>query len=251
MSANGSWHVLYTDSPEWTKVRTSNTLSTSIDFGDFDGNGTTDAFRLLGGQARVSFSTRDRGQWSDWENVGRYVGDTSVADLGFGDFDGDGVTDVLRAYRGSLEVAFATRDRSQWSTWRRVKTSKARVALLRLGDFDGDGVTDAFRRGSDERWYVSYATSDRTPWTDWTVIGSSHVPLGELGFGDFDGDGATDVLRSQGRVWYASYSANGRGSSSLWTRINRSPVPVATLSFSDVNGDGSTDAIFAERVTPS
>ncbi len=250
VAAHGRWYVLYTGTTDWTEVRKSNTVSSSLGFGDFDGNGTTDAFRLISGNGRVSYSTRDRGGWSDWTDIGRYF-KSSVPRIGFGDFDGDGVTDALQSYDGGFQVSFATRDGSEWSPWQKLKSSETDVGLLRFADFDGDGVTDVFRRGSDSRWYVSFATSDRSPWTDWTVIGRSEVPLAELAFGDFDGNGTTDIFRSQGNAWYASFSSKERAYSSVWQRIKRARLPVSSISFSDVDGDGSTDAIYFDRVRPS
>jgi trypsin len=250
VSANGTWGVLYAGTSDWTEARTSNTLLTSMGFGDFDGNGTTDAFRLIAGNGRVSYSTRDRAEWSIWTENGRFFQGV-VAGIGFGDFDGDGVTDALQSYAGGLQVTFATRDRSPWSPWQKLKDSEARVSLLRFADFDGDGATDVFRRGSDGLWYVSFATPDRAPWTDWTVIGRSEVPLAELGFGDFDGDGATDIFRSQGNSWYASFSSRDRGYSARWQLIKRARLPVSALAFSDVDGNGSTDAIYFDRVRPT
>ena len=123
-----------------------------------------------------------------------------LADVGLGDFDGDGQCDV-----------FTVRPDNQ--TWEIAKGGKTRVALpgaypfmpreqLAFGDFNGDHVTDIFRRAPDGQW--SAVSPGRY---GWTPLQSSGFALSDLRFGDFDGDGITDVMSNAGGHWSVSKSA--------------------------------------------
>jgi len=64
--------------------------------------------------------------------------------LYFGDFDGDGVTDILRIRGGEFLVSWG--GITDWERWKR-------VGLLRgkdygFADFNGDGMTDVLRSAS-------------------------------------------------------------------------------------------------------
>jgi hypothetical protein len=149
--------------------------------------------------------------------------------LGFGDFDGDGRTDVFRA------------DGSAWywssgasGSWQQLNTSGVGLDGLAFGDFTGDGRTDVFR-ASGGQWRISEGGS-----SPWATLRSANDSLGDLGFGDFDGDGKTDVFRATGSKWQWS-----SGGTDAWRDLNVSTSTVDELAFGDFDGDGKTDVFSA------
>lgn len=175
---------------------------------------------------RVRFCTAANGN-GPW----RYLSASSygLSALRFGDFDGDGTTDVFRA------------DGSEWhwltggtGGWEHLNTSSVTADGLGFGDFDGDGRTDVFRANGSE-WRVSDGGSSA-----WRTLRSATDSLTAIAFGDFDGDGATDVFRATGSEWQWS-----RSGTEAWNSLNTSSAGLGSLGFADFDGDGETDVFHA------
>jgi hypothetical protein len=164
---------------------------------------------------------------SAWARIG--YSSYGVDEVAFGDFDGDGRTDVFRATGSEWRVSWAGR-----SEWEKIHGSGYPLADLAFGDFDGDGRTDVFR-ASGSAWYVYWAGRSESQ-----KIHGSNATLSTLGFGDFDGDGRTDVFRASGGGWFVSWAGQ-----SSWEQINGSGVHLADLAFGDFDGDGRTDVFRA------
>lgn len=161
-----------------------------------------------------------------WTPLAPYTFETS--ELGFGDFDGDGKTDVLRAT--GARWYYSPGGTGRWVPAALAGTTRQN---LRFGDFDGDGKTDTFSVNGQQWQFSSGAV------TSWQPLATSGVPLTDLRFGDFDGDGRTDVFKVDGNTWY--YSAGGRAS---WAPLAGASLPVESLGFGDFDGDRKTD-VFA------
>jgi hypothetical protein len=140
---------------------------------------TTGACHQTGRRIAWRFSSGGAVNWAD---LAPYTFD--VSEVGFGDFDGDGRTDV-----------FHTSDR-QWrfsaggaGNWQSLATAGEALTALRFGDFDGDGRTDVFSTAGGQ-W--RYSSGGRTGWialaTSGCALTSLHVA------GDFNGDGRSDVF---------------------------------------------------------
>ena len=165
----------------------------------------------------------------NWAPLAHYTFD--VSEVGFGDFNGDGRTDVFRAtgarwyYSPGGVGAFVP-----------LTASTAQVSALRFGDFDGDGRTDVFTT-SGGQWQFSSAGLG-----GWQPLATSSAALESLRFGDFDGDGKTDVFQTSGGRWY--YSAGGRTS---WKPLALSDSAITSLAFGDFDGDGRTDVFSTDN----
>ena len=225
------WQTALSGTGTWTAAHDSPRRFDEVTFADFDGDGDDDAFRSTGtewrwleNQGGYFYTGTNQEHWA-------YLNTSSIpyGNLAFGDFDGDGRTDVFRASGGRWYVSYAGT-----SAWTQINSSNYGFHQLRYGDFDGDGRTDVFLT-SGGRWYVSYGGTGRWQW-----VQSSGYPLERLRFADFDGDGRTDVFVSSGGRWYVSDGARGS-----WRSINVSGVGVDDLGFADFNGDGRTDVIRA------
>lgn len=153
-----------------------------------------------------------------------------LSELRFGDFNGDGVTDVFRADGNSWYVSYGGN-----SGWSRLNISGMHVDDLAFADFNGDGITDVFSVGNGQ-WRVSYGAI-----SSWSVLNhKGEVGLDLLRLGDFDEDGAADVFRTDGEQWLVSY-----GGASEWSRLADLGISVDELAFADFDGDGRTDVFHA------
>ncbi|MBP2324928.1 hypothetical protein JOF56_005313 [Kibdelosporangium banguiense] len=162
-----------------------------------------------------------------WTALAPYTFDTS--EVGFGDFDGDGKTDVFRAT--GARWYYSPGGTGRWVPGALAGTTRNN---LRFGDFDGDGRSDVFTVDGEQWKFSSGAT------TSWQPLATSGVPLADLRFGDFDADGKTDVFKvDSGGKWL--YSSGGRAS---WAPLAGSDLPVESLGFGDFDGDKKTD-VFA------
>jgi hypothetical protein len=147
-----------------------------------------------------------------------------TTELGVGDFDGDGVDDLLLAtgttwYYSAQGVA----------EWRLINDNPDLVPTLRFGDFDGDGRTDVL--GKNGRNLVA-------SWggvSEWETVNEIDAPLADLVVGQFDDDPIADIFYADGESWYISYD-NGP-----FAFVNTSGFRVPSLRFGDFDGDGRTD----------
>lgn len=147
--------------------------------------------------------------------------------IGYGDFNGDGTTDVFSVYNGQWRYL-----PNAENGWQDLNASSKPFSELRFGDFDGDGKTDVFTISGNQWKYSSGGISS------WINLNSASVPVSNLRFGDFDGDGKTDLFTSANGQW--EYSSGGISS---WINLNASSAPLNDLRFEDFDGDGKTDIL--------
>lgn len=136
-------------------------------------------------------------------------------DYVFGDFTGDGLTDI---YRGALFRSTGTAFvREDWYS----------SEYIASGDFNADGLTDLVANdAANHRVLVSTGTS----------FESVSVGRQSKAFGDFNGDGAFDYGGASS-YHYSSGSGTIRLDVSGYYNENSSLLPV------DVNGDGQADSV--------
>lgn len=164
-----------------------------------------------------------------WRELART--DIPLSQLRFGDFDGDGVTDVFSSQRGRWYYLPGGRE----GDWLPLARSSAPIKSLRFGYFDNDNKTDVFSVQGNK---YKYSSGGRSSWTN---LRSTDVSINKLRFGDFDGDGLTDLFKATGNQWY--YSPKSRRS---WRRLARSQHPWTLLRFGNFDNDKTTDVFSAE-----
>ena len=152
------------------------------------------------------------------------ISGVNLADIKFGDFNGDGKTDAFRTSNGKWYVSLGAT--SEWIEWH---TSNLALQNLELGDFNGDGITDIFYTSSGH-WYVSL--NGNSPWQQWYT---SSTTLHNMRFGDFNGDGKTDAFKTSGSHWFVSLGAN-----SPWQQWNTSTYTINDLHFGKFNQDSKS-----------
>lgn len=217
-----AWFISFAGRSYWSFRMFEPRSTRAVAYGDFDGNGTTDAFAVTNGQWQISDGAR-----SPW----RVINGSSIplSSLRFGDFDGDRRTDVFYTNGSIWYVSYAGT-----SAWTAINASSAALGDLGFGDFNGDGRTDVFYANG-SRWYVSWSGTSL-----WQQVNTSAVRASTMRFCDFDGDGRCDVFRTDGSTWYLCYAA-----SSAWTAVNHSTIALSDLAFADFDGDRRTDVFYA------
>ncbi len=198
----------------------------SILYGDFDGDGRDDLFRIdEHGHWRFRFSAIPAAGWTDMDVR---VPGLAQSQIAVGDFDGDGTDDLFYT------------DGSRWHYFKNgsgaltdLAASSLAFGALRFGRFDGDKKTDVFKIDHGQWWFSSGGAT-----TAWTPLASLPGALAELRFGNFVGDRRSDVFRVVGGIWWVSDAARGE-----WQQLNPSAMAgvVSDLRFADLDGDGKTD----------
>ena len=222
----------------------------NIDFGDFDGDKKTDVFST----AEIPDARDGAHQWmfspggaGPFQNLAQgppletISHDPPLKSLRFGDFDGDGKTDVFTHVRGDNPVQYVF---SSGGVKDFQKLTRGRP-LYHLGDFDGDGKTDVFvigaAVGEGSQWMFSPGGAG--PFQN-LAVGPGTRPE----FGNFDGDKKTDVFftspipgaRDGAHQWMFS-----SGGAKDFQKLGIGP-PRANLRFGDFDGDGKTDVFAAD-----
>jgi len=215
--------------------------------GDFNGDGNTDVFWYNYNTGATSAWLIDGGQVIQYTQYGTVPDSSGWYIVGFGDFNGDGNTDVFwyNLYTGATSAWLI--DGGQVIQYTEYEAVSDDWSIKGFGDFNGDGNTDVFwynyKTGATSAWlidggqviqYTQYGTvPDSSFWEIW-------------GVGDFNGDGNTDVF------WY-NYNT---GATSAWLidggqviqYTEYGTVPDSSgwriAGFGDFNGDGNTDVFW-------
>jgi hypothetical protein len=162
---------------------------------------------------------------AEWRFLNGAKTDT-VDRLLFGDFDGDGRTDILAKNGRNLMVSWGGA-----SDWEKINEIDAPISDLAVGNFVGDQRADIFYADG-QQWFVSDAGVG-----PFVPVQTSSFRVRNLRFGDFDGDGRTDVLGVVSGAWMVSYSA-----ASNWILLRpRLTDTVDNLVVADFDGDGRAD----------
>lgn len=199
--------------------------ATEISNNDIDDN-------CSGQKLTVGWDVSYTGTWP-FKNINESIGLTSNADkLLYGDFNGDGTTDVLKAdvegwgyYDGGGET---------WVELRSGNKPTIPASELLVGDFNGD-KTDDLLHATGNLWRVAYSGTGT-----WDFLRQNTAMKERMHIGDFNGDGIDDVaVISTQRVKYAL------GGRSDFIRTEGETFKKYGFLIGDLNGDGKDDVFNA------
>lgn len=131
-------------------------------------------------------------------------------DYTFGDYNGDGKTDIYKFENNILYTMPLEIDSNGLTTdWQVIQSFDLSFDVLYFGFFDADNKTDVIYQGENTIFISSGAN------TSWTPMLSTGYPLSNMIQGDFDGNGSIDLLNATGTSWQVSFNSN-----SAWQTIN-------------------------------
>jgi hypothetical protein len=212
--------------------------------GDFDGDGADEVLAVAdnGWSKVLSF---DDGSWStSWHNGGANTVDGWCLNPGdvfvSGDFDGDGVDEVLAVCDSTSWSKVLSFDDGSWSTSWHNSGSGAIDGwnmhsddVFISGDFDGDGVDEVLAVCDSTSW-SKVLSFDGGSWsTSWHNSGSGAIhwwylnPGDVFVSGDFDDDGQDELLavaengwsqlmKYDGSSWQTPWANEGSGTIHWW-----------------------------------
>lgn len=226
-------HFLKTNTTNFVNLKSTNDIflfSTDMyygtAFGDFDGDGKTDVFKLENGKLyTIPLDANIYGISSQWQHI--LTTDYPISSLRFDFFDGDNKTDVIVHDENKILVSWGCS-----TQWNHLNTTYYNLSTLKLGDFDGNGITDLFLSDG-TRWYASY--NSNSPWQ--TINHSSYEGLDIL-LGKFNNNNISDVFLADGSNFMVSHEGT-----STWINYIQSSYHTLDLFSADFNGDNISDII--------
>lgn len=168
-----------------------------------------------------------------WQEIQSFDSATHV--LGLGDFNGDGITDLLLQNDNGAVGAYLTDGENVG--WNYFQSLGSEWSIAGIGDFNHDGIDDVVLQ-NEKGGYAGIWQLDRdgqVSWSDLDVLNNGQI----AGTGDFNGDGFDDVLLKWGNS-YGAWTVSG-GNLSGWMDLGTLWDSAALEQIGDFNGDGIDD----------
>jgi hypothetical protein len=164
-----------------------------------------------------------------------------------GDFDGDGLFDLLWRDLSTGEAHVWTLGTGGVVSRTTVATVSSAYAVVGTGDFDGNGTSDVLWRNPTTGHTGAWLMRGGKP-TDWLDLGTVASPWTVSGTGDFDGNGIDDVLWSNRTTQKAGAWLMSPGAPRDWLDLG-SLNGWQVTGTGDFNADGLDDVLFANATT--
>jgi uncharacterized protein YdgA (DUF945 family) len=279
---------------------TMNSIS-RIKFGDFNGDGKTDIYYIAGWTGnddshidKIHLSHGD-GTYTTIKGIKTWISDNgyeaamnSISRIKFGDFNGDGKTDIyyIAGWTGNddshIDKIHLSHGDGTYTTIEGIKTwisdngyeaAMNSISRIKFGDFNGDGKTDIYYiagwTGNDDshidKIHLSHGDGTYTSikgiktWISDNGYEAAMNSISRIKFGDFNGDGKTDIYYIAG--WTGNddshidkiHLSHGDGTYTTikgiktWISDNGYEAAMNSISrikFGDFNGDGSIDVYY-------
>jgi len=243
-----------------------NTLESSTQFGpfgirtwgagDFNGDGTSDTLLLWAQDNvfRVGINDGAGISYSTWAaNPADFT--TSAQTLRVGDFNGDGLSDIVMYSKDSekIYVGISTGTAFSTSTWATVNLSTTALATFRVGDFNGDGLADIAYFDGDHTTWVGLSDGGQFNITAWDTspLFTADTAINSFIVGDYNGDGKSDIaaVTKDLKTWVGISSGPAVN---LLTQVTNSLSASITVQYQNAYRSGmATDVPFPIQVVQS
>ncbi|WP_430404647.1 hypothetical protein [Fluviicola sp.] len=212
--------------------------STIIDyaFGDYDGDGKTDIYKIQNSKLYVMPYEITNGLTQGWTQIASitYV----MNQLRFGHYNSDNKTDMITQDLGVIYASYGCN--TSWVSIGSTTYSFTNGSMY-SGDLTGDGIEDFFTSDVGSFWIRNNAI----PGSSWTPIATSTVNISSLKLGWFDlntADTKKDVFYANGSTFQSAY--NGTQS---WINLVNSTYSASSLYICDFDSDGVSDVVNSSR----
>ena len=177
-----------------------------------------------------AYVTDKTGAITGFESI--YSGETALSQIGLGDFNADGVSDLLLRTADGFVGYYAN------GAFAEVQGLGLEWQVAALGDVDGNGRTDVVI--AHEAGYVgAYLVGDDGS-IRWTGLGNLNGNTQIVGAGDVNGDGTDDVIVRVGANYYGAWLCR-TGKVTGFFGIGTFDAEVQNIA--DVNADGTADLL--------
>lgn len=210
--------------------------------GDFYGDGTSNDILCANGfLGRVTILQVDNDGGLSVHGYGHGSGSPDWKVVGVGDFDGNGIDDVLSRHVTSGAIGVTEIDGQLALSWQVVGGATLDWNVAGSGDFDGDGKDDILWQNGLTGVVGMFEMEDDAP--AWQAFEATTLDWAIIGTGDFNGDGSDEILFRNG--------LDGRiGTFRIENDvITRQAIGAASFDWEvsdigDFNGDGTDDILF-------
>jgi len=274
---NATFNMQWRNNANATQYSTAQNVEVAVEGGDddhanhyddFDGNWHGDILwqhNTTGSLACWYMSTDGSGEpVFDSEVV--YPGNISNWTIvGYGDFDGNGTTDILWQHDtlGSLSVWYMSVDGSGNPVSVSESVYSGSItgwSIAGFGDFDGSGTQDILWQntttGSLSIWYMSVDGSGNPVFVSKSAYSGSITGWSIAGYGDFDGSGTQDFLWQNTTtgslsIWYMSVDGAGNPAFTSKSAYSGYILGWSIAGFGDFDGSGTQDILWQNNATGS
>ncbi|MFY1574590.1 FG-GAP repeat domain-containing protein [Verrucosispora sp. WMMD703] len=221
-----------------------------IQYGDFNGDGLADLLQVRDNGDVVVFWNSGGNPNFSWSN-NRLVltGIPNVDQVRVGDFNGDGLADLLQVRDNGDVVVFwnsGGNPNFSWSNNRLVLTGITNAGQVRVGDFNGDGLADLLqvRDNGDVVVFWNSGGNPNFSWSNNRLVLTGITNAGQVRVGDFNGDGLADLLQVRDNGDVVVFWNSGGNPNFSWSnnRLVLTGIPSPRqIGVGDFNNDGLGD----------